>query len=1100
MASFDIRLFGAIEIRRDGELLTDFRSQKALVLLAYLICENRPITRDYLAGLAWPEMDQSQALGLLRRSLHDLHSQLPGCLELERRTVCFSPTAPATVDIHTLATLLTNNDVAGWTASAAFYHAPFLHGIYVDDAPDLENWLLRQQEQWQQTATQVLQRLIRHHADATTYELALGYVQQLLALEPWREEAQRQAMLLLARTGQVSAALAQYQRCRQILQAELAVEPAPETERLHAQIKAIAQAPAPNLLAATTPFMGRSAELADLLRLLANPNNRLLTLLAPGGMGKTRLALEVARHVVSEPRRVFLQGVCVVALAAADSTAQLVATLAQALTFTVQPQGSAADQVIHYLREKELLLVLDNFEQLIDSAGLAFVTKLLQMAPAVKLLITSRVRLNLQGEQLYWLQGLPVPAAQANREPLHLADLAQYSSLQLFVESAQRVHSSYLPSSADIVVIVAICQLVQGMPLAIELAAAWTAVLSPAKIISEMRRTLDFLTSEMHDLPLRQRSMRAVFDTSWRLLSSTEQTVFQRLSIFRGGFTLAAAQAVAGATVPNLVHLQQHSFIQYQPNRDRYAIHELLRQYGEEQLAQNATDAANTVVRYSAFFCKLLAQLGVQSKTSQQESALQMAKVENENLHAGWIGAIRSQQLDLADGALEGLCRIDEWQGRYDQGESICTLALAHLTTAVLPNALQLRAKLLIWQGIFARYHGEPERADQFLHASMNFLDQLQLAGQEVRAAHAFLKLRLGKFAQRMDRSKAVDYFEQSLNLYQTLADAWGSAHVLEALGFMALEGENYAGATAYYKESLRLFQALGDARSSLYALNQLVVSFTLEGQLAEAMASADEAEQIAAQIAEPTLVACTLSSKGMVTYYLGEIEDVYSYFMHSLTIYEELGDRHTLPNAHLLLCEALLHLNRIDESQVHIQKALALVQRSGDYFYQGWLLLMTGMVSIFTSKYVDAEKQLYESIELFLQSGQSRRISENWSFLAVVAIEMNDTQCAQCFLRNALVLLKDERYLPPLLFALEATAFYLSRQEMQVEAVELSALLARYDLLKNSVWVDTVMRQPVRLAAATLPPAVVASAQDRGRSFNLWATAMRLLEQLAAA
>ena len=181
---------------------------------------------------------------MLRRSLHDLNNQLPGCLEIDRRTVRFSPTAPATVDIHRLTNLfITPNDIDAWAAAAAFLRAPFLHGIYVDDAPDLESWLLREQEHWKQATTRVLQRLIQKHTDEAAYSLALLYVQQLLALEPWREEAHRQAMLLLARTGQASAALVQYATCRRILQEELDVEPDGETDLLYARIKAMDLAP-----------------------------------------------------------------------------------------------------------------------------------------------------------------------------------------------------------------------------------------------------------------------------------------------------------------------------------------------------------------------------------------------------------------------------------------------------------------------------------------------------------------------------------------------------------------------------------------------------------------------------------------------------------------------------------------------------------------------------------------------------------------------------------------------------------------------------------------------------------------------------------------
>jgi tetratricopeptide (TPR) repeat protein len=219
------------------------------------------------------------------------------------------------------------------------------------------------------------------------------------------------------------------------------------------------------------------------------------------------------------------------------------------------------------------------------------------------------------------------------------------------------------------------------------------------------------------------------------------------------------------------------------------------------------------------------------------------------------------------------------------------------------------------------------------------------------------------------------------------------------------------------------------------------------------------------------------------------------------LTIYEELGDHHTLPNAHLLLAEILLHLGRMAESQVHIEKALVLVQRSGDAFYHGWALSIAGAASIFLQEYAQAEKQFQESMELYVRSGQSSRShSECWTNLAIVAIWRNDLPQARDCLCNALRPLKRGCYPPSLLFALEATAFYLSRQAALIEAAEVDALIGRYAFLKPSIWVDVVMRDPVHLASASLPPAIVASAQARGRAFDLWTTAVGLLEQLTTA
>lgn len=207
MSTLDIRLFGAMEIRHQGELLTDFRSLKALALLAYLICVDRPVTRDYLAGLAWPDMAQSQALGLLRRTLHDLTSKLPHCLVVDRRTIYFQPTIPLTLDVHTFADLMVHNEATAWAQAVALYRAPFLEGVYIDHAPELEGWLSREQQAWQQQVTHLLDRLITQHTATAAYAEALRYAQRLMALEPWREEAHGQVMLLLARTGQLSAAL-----------------------------------------------------------------------------------------------------------------------------------------------------------------------------------------------------------------------------------------------------------------------------------------------------------------------------------------------------------------------------------------------------------------------------------------------------------------------------------------------------------------------------------------------------------------------------------------------------------------------------------------------------------------------------------------------------------------------------------------------------------------------------------------------------------------------------------------------------------------------------------------------------------------------------
>jgi transcriptional regulator with XRE-family HTH domain len=290
--------------------------------------------------------------------------------------------------------------------------------------------------------------------------------------------------------------------------------------------------PAINLPVMPTPLIGREPELAGLGNLMDDPQCRLLTLVGPGGIGKTHLALEVAcRHQDLFPERA-----CFVSLASLSSPTYLVPAIADALGFSFQGQVEPRLQLNNYLRSKEMLLVLDNAEHLLD--GVDLFVELLEDAPGVKLLVTSRERLNLQGEWVFEIQGLPVPIS------LKDAHAEEYSSVGLFVESARRAKVSFEVRAEEWPDVVRICQMVEGMPLGVELAAAWVPVLTCNEIAQEIESSLDFLTTSMRDVPRRQRSLRATFNHSWRLLSADERDLLSRLAIFQGGFQRETAEQV----------------------------------------------------------------------------------------------------------------------------------------------------------------------------------------------------------------------------------------------------------------------------------------------------------------------------------------------------------------------------------------------------------------------------------------------------------------------------------------------------------------------------------------------------------------------------
>lgn len=818
MTAFDIQLFGAMEIRRAGELLTGFRSQKALVLLAYLICEKRAVTRDYLAGLGWPEADQSQALGLLRRSLHDLNRQLPGCLNLDSRTVRFHPAAPVTIDVEQFIRLTAQTDVESWTAAVALYRAPFLHGLYVNDAPELENWLLREQERWQGEQVRLLDRLTTYHTARAAYAQALHYTQQLLTMEPWREEAHRQAMLLFARMGQLSAALTQYERCRQILQAELAVAPAHETETLRTRLAAIVHRPAYPLPPATTSFIGRTEEVAELAQLLASSHSRLITLVGPGGMGKTRLALEVARNVVTEQQRIFLHGVVFVPLAGVETLPQTVAALGQALAFSFQSQGTPETQLLHYLRDKEILLVLDNFEQLVSEPMLAFVRQLLDGAPDLKLLVTSRVRLNLQAEQLYWMQGLSVPVSTAMTVALSVADMATYSSVQLFLATVQRSRPHYTLSTADVPAVMAICQLVQGMPLALELAATWMNVLTPTEIAAELTRNLDFLASDLHDLPLRQRSMRAVFATSWRLLTETEQKVFQQLSVFRGSFTREAGQAVTGVSLPVLMSLLHKSFLQ-RISDDRYQIHELLRQFGEEKLAETPTTQSKTQDRHSDYYLTFVTKRASGLHGPQQPLLRHEISQEIDNIRHGWLWAAEQGGFTLIGAALDDLYEYYQMRSRYEEGIELFVqsyVRLQRVGSVVMPQGIVNR--LLARQGALYCEFGHYEQARTLLQESLTVARCM-----DDKKETAFCLDYIGKVIWWQGAGlAALPLLEESLNIRHMIGDRVGIAATLDTLAAVCNMSADFHRARYFAEQGLAMSREIGHSYRVAHILKTL--------------------------------------------------------------------------------------------------------------------------------------------------------------------------------------------------------------------------------------------------------------------------------------
>ena len=560
------------------------------------------------------------------------------------------------------------------------YRGAFLDGLFAQDSVALEEWMLLQQEVLQRQALAALYQLAAYHERRGAYDEAYRFAMRQIQLDPWREEAHRQVMRVLALRGERTAALAHYETCRRLLDQGLGVAPAEETAACTARIRAAPdetsltpdQLALPslrphNLPPQLTPFIGREGELARLAQLIEAQEDRLISLVGQGGSGKTRVALQAA----AEQIETFADGVRYVSLASVPVSGYLVATIGAALGLAFSGQKDERKQLLDELRSKEMLLVLDNFEHLLDALDL--LAAILQQAAGVTLLITTREKLNMQGEYVVALEGLPYPLAETVEPP------ETFPAVQLFLQSARRVDSRYAPATAeDVAAVVSICRMVGGLPLAIELAAAWTPVLSTAEIFREISGNLDLLATGLRDVPERHRSLRAVFDYSWDRLSPEERDLLARLSVFRGGFRREAGEQGAGATLPLLSSLVAKTLLRRGP-LGRYEMHELLRQYAESKLREAADAGREAHDRHCRYYSGFVAGREGKLRGKEQLAAREEIAAEIDNVRAAWHWAVEHKQWEAIAEQVEGRWFYCEIGGLFREADEAYAAAAAAL-------------------------------------------------------------------------------------------------------------------------------------------------------------------------------------------------------------------------------------------------------------------------------------------------------------------------------------------------------------------------------------------------------------------------------------
>jgi predicted ATPase/DNA-binding SARP family transcriptional activator len=932
MVRLEISLLGPIRCTLDGEPAGGFGYDKVRALLFYLLVENGgPHRREALAGLLWPEQDEaaarhslSQALSTLRAALDDRSIESPLIL-VTRDTIEINRAAAYDLDVDDFLTLIAaceehtheHPDDCSPCArrlkqAVERYRGAFLADFNLAGSEPFREWQLTTQEALQRRLTWALARLIAIHRRRNEPERAIGFARRWTDLDPLNEAAQRALIGALAESGDRSGALRQFEHCRTLLAAELDVAPEPETEALGRSITQAGATDKPRSTGRSRAYrptapvgtlIGREYELDQLARLLHDPTHRLITLAGPGGIGKTRLALGLAEQ---EARR-FADGACLVPLVSLSSPAQLPHVIAGQLGVAFYGPEEPKDQLIAALRSSELLLILDNFEHLLE--GAEFVSALLAAVPGLYVVATSRERLNLYGEQVFHLAALRLPPAYVSDQ------LEQYSAVRLFVYRARQADPIRTFNADDYRQIARICTLASGLPLAIELAAAWTPVLSCAEIAREIENNLDFLRTELRDIPERHRSMRAAFDHSWQLLDDRDRDVFARLTLFRGGIARAAAVAVAGADLPVLASLVAKSFITHDA-AGRYGVHELLRQYGERALRDRGREYVRTRQDHLGYFVDLVARSEARLKGPEIESGLAEIETELENIRIAWRWAVEQRLGRELSICSRTLWLFFEITGRFDEWRNLFEAAINALDARHDSAQETAYAELLTGYAACLTRLGAFETADRALEQSIVILRRYALPAQLAFALN--IAALVAHTNDAFEREQAL--LRESLTLFQQAGDRWGSAYSLNDLGMVTHLLGDTAEARRLLLESLAISTASGDQRGVAFALHNLGTLDYQTGDYPAAEHWHRQSLQTRQAIGNVWGIATSLTQLGIVAEAQGNRKTAERWCTEALRI---AADLHALP----LATDVLVELARLLALEGNTARAAHIIE-----------------------------------------------------------------------------------------------------------------------------------------------------------------------------
>lgn len=978
MSALEIRLLGEFLFRADGHVLTGFESPRLQTLVAYLLLHPHvPQSRQQIAFLLFPDSGEAQARTNLRKQIHFLRQLIPNAnnfLLVDTQTLQWNPHSTFTLDVAAFENALASaNSTESLRAAVNLYRGELLPGNYDD-------WVLGEREQLQQKFVSALEQLVRTLQDEHEYRAALNYAQRLLRVDPLREETYRELIRLHKLVGDRAGALRVYQSCVNVLGRELGVEVSAETRRALEEnnIAAFVSA-APtrvgNLPIQGTSFIGREKELAELREVLNARAPRLLTLTGAGGTGKTRLVIQIANELSEQ----FSDGAWFIDLAALSGASDILSKLAGIFNVREQTNRALIETLTEILRAKQLLLIFDNCEHLHDACS-EIITALVPRCPRVQFLATSRARLNIKGEHVWITPPLALPDTRSSTP----SELIRADSVQLYVERALQVLPTFSLTARNANPVAQICARLDGIALAIELAASRANMLTPAQIAARLDDAFTLLTRGNSSASGRHQTLRAAMEWSYALLSEQEKVLFRRLAVFVGGFTLEAAEAICAdeqrddsrdsiflsrarvldvlsdlvdKSLVAVVHLEHAEMV-------RYRFLEPIRQFATEKLLALGEQEILRM-RHLDFYLQFAEVSGVQTIQS-----LERLEAEHDNLRAAMRFARRDRQHGeeflRVTSALE-----DFWDARGHFSEAREWLGAA---TALADEDVSLRATI---------HYAKAVRASGFM---------------------AF---------RQSDLKTAQAYLDAALHRFQYLEDTAESAQTYGYLALVAWRQNDYALARELYEKRLDHLRTLGDKNEIGKTLNNLGILDYEQGDYTTARVHYTESLTLLREVGNLVSTARTMANLGNAAVAQGEYDEAEKLFEASLALKQELGMALDIANQKVNMGMFYVMRGDCDKARDFCTDALASSRKLGAQTHVESALIGLGLVARCQNNFADARSDFLEALWISKTIGSKFRVAVALEELAGLAAMQGQSKRAALLFGAAETILELIRALP---------------------------------------------------------------------------------------